>query len=144
MFTSWVLSNTTCKDIITWMMSHCRLPVPVATEKWEQLCRAGLGVHAIIQRWKKTVDKDGDLKSDHVLGSNVVNFLKYSYAWVLKSMKWRMDFFYFPAAHLCSKCVYELNNSISTFFHNLLVAEYGNAVLHTEFVDVCVSINRHY
>jgi len=37
------------------------------------------GVPAVVQRWKKTVDKDGDLKNNHVLGSTVVNFLKYSY-----------------------------------------------------------------
>jgi len=51
--------------------------------------------------------------------------------------------FYFPAAHLCSKRVYELNNSISIFFHNMLVVLYDNAVPHTEFVDVFVYINRH-
>jgi len=55
------------------------MPVPVATEKRERLCPAGLGVHAVVQRWKKTVDKDGDLKSNHALGSTVVNVLKYSY-----------------------------------------------------------------
>jgi hypothetical protein len=44
------------------MMSHCRIPVPVAAEKRERLCQAGLRVHAVVQRWKKTVDKDGDLK----------------------------------------------------------------------------------
>jgi hypothetical protein len=54
------------------------MPVPVAAEKRERLCPAGLGVHAVVQRWKKTVDKDGDLKSNHALGSTVVNFLKYS------------------------------------------------------------------
>lgn len=37
-------------------------------------------MHTIVQRWKKTVDKEGDLKSNHALGSTVMNFLKYSYA----------------------------------------------------------------
>jgi hypothetical protein len=89
-------------------------------------------------------DKDGDLKSNHVLGSTVVKFLKYSCAWVLNSMKWRMEVFYFPTAHLYSKPVYELNNSISIFFHNLFVVLYDNAVLHTEFIDIFNSINGHY
>jgi hypothetical protein len=52
--------------------------------------------------------------------------------------------FYFPTAHLRSKRVYELNNSISIFFHNMLVVLYDNAVLHGEFVDVVVSIISHY
>jgi len=52
--------------------------------------------------------------------------------------------FYFPTAHLCSKRFYELNNFICIFFHNLLVVLYDNPVLHTEFVDVFISKNRHY
>jgi hypothetical protein len=56
------------------------MPVPMAAEKWERLFRAGLGVHAIVESWKKTADKDRDLKSNHALGSTVVNFLKYLYA----------------------------------------------------------------
>jgi len=52
--------------------------------------------------------------------------------------------FYFSTAHLCSKRVYELNKSNSIFFHNMLVYLYDNAVQHTEFVDVFISVNRHY
>jgi len=46
------------QGLITWMMSHCRMPVPVAAEKMERLCHAGLGVPTVVQRWKKNVDKD--------------------------------------------------------------------------------------
>jgi hypothetical protein len=71
------------------------------------------------------------LKSNNAVSSTVVKFLKYSQAWVLNSMGWRMEVFYFPTAHLYSKPVYELNNSISIFFHNLFVVLYDNAVLHS-------------
>jgi hypothetical protein len=56
------------------------MPVPVAAEKRERLCKAVVVVCALVQRWKETVDKDGDLKSNNAVSSTVVKFLKYSQA----------------------------------------------------------------
>jgi hypothetical protein len=56
-------------------------------QRKELLCSGGLVVHALVQRWKKTVGKDGDLTNNYNFGRTVVQFLKFLHVYILNNMQ---------------------------------------------------------
>jgi len=68
-----VLWQTAYETTIVQMMRHCRIPWASDPREESHFCQ--LGIHAVLWKWKKSVDKDEDcIENNCALSDTVVNF----------------------------------------------------------------------